>query len=168
MHGSAALDEGKAYFADSQSKLHVVDVVAGTEERTVELGDGWSACTPAVGEHVVVVSDGAGKILALDGSTLDPLWERQLNRSLHQISPYRKDWKGITSSPTLSGQLVYIGGSDGWLYALDLQSGQTVWKHVLGVPVLATPTVTGNLLLVGSSDGRVHAFVGETDTGTTN
>lgn len=166
LHGSAALDAGRAYFIDTQSKLHVVDIAAGTVEKTVELGEGWSACTPAVGERVVVVSDGAGKMVALERSTLEVRWERGIGRSLYQISPYRKDWKGITSSPTLSGQRVYIGGSDGCLYALDLEDGRIAWKHGFGAPVLSTPTVTGNLLLVGTSDGRVYALVGEVGSDT--
>jgi outer membrane protein assembly factor BamB len=168
LHGSAALDEGKVYYADARSNLHGVDVAGGTEEKTVELGEGWSACTPALGQQVIVVSDGTGKVLALERPSLEVRWEKQLDRSLYQMSPYQRDWEGITSSPTLSGDLVYIGGSDGWLYALDLRSGQTLWKHAFGVPVLSTPTVTGNLLLVGSYDGRVHAFAGEVDTEATN
>ena len=106
------------------------------------------------------MSDGAGKVIALDRSTLEVRWEKELGRSVYRVSPYRKDWVGLTSSPTLSGGLVYIGGGDGCLYALELASGAEVWQHAFGVPMLSTPLVTGDLLIVGSYDGHVYAFAG--------
>jgi outer membrane protein assembly factor BamB len=161
MHGTASVYDGKLYFIDSRSTLHVVDTATDETVKELSIGEGWSVCTPAVDNKIVVVSDGAGTITALDKMNLETLWTAELGPSVLQMSPYRKDWKGLTSSPTLTDGLVFIGGSDGMLYALDRETGKIIWRHAFGLPVLSTPAITGNLLLVSSYDGHVYAFAGK-------
>lgn len=67
----------------------------------------------------------------------------------------------IETSPVLSGNIVYVGASDGYLYALDRQTGQLLWKHAMGAPVLGTVAVSGNALFAVDFSGNIYGFVSQ-------
>jgi outer membrane protein assembly factor BamB len=64
---------------------------------------------------------------------------------------------GIESTATISGGLVYVGGMDGVLYALDLASGAVRWKYETGQPIKPSPSVAGGAVFVGDDGGVFHA-----------
>jgi len=83
---------------------------------------------------------------------------------------HRLKWKfptgdRIVSSPILKDNVIYFGGDDGNVYAVDATDGHQIWKHKTGGPVPSTPAVEGETLYVGSYDGKFHAL--DTRTGAT-
>ncbi len=64
----------------------------------------------------------------------------------------------IVSSPVLSDKLIYFGGDDGNVYAVDADSGRQIWKRTTGGPVPATPAVANGIVYIGSYDGKFYAF----------
>jgi eukaryotic-like serine/threonine-protein kinase len=64
----------------------------------------------------------------------------------------------IYASPTVHADVVYVGSSDGHLYALDAASGTERWRASLGGAVDAAPAVAGGMVFVGSRDGNFHAL----------
>ena len=83
---------------------------------------------------------------------------------------HRVKWKfptgdRIVSSPVLQSNVIYFGGDDGNVYAVDAADGHQLWKHKTGGPVPSTPAVEGDTLYVGSYDGKLHAL--DTRTGAT-
>ena len=68
---------------------------------------------------------------------------------------------GVSSSPTLTGGVVYVGSSDGYLYALDAACGDLLWKYrmtSLHGGVFSSPTVSDGIVYVGSGDGYLYAL----------
>ncbi|MGB3082666.1 MAG: PQQ-binding-like beta-propeller repeat protein, partial [Candidatus Omnitrophota bacterium] len=63
----------------------------------------------------------------------------------------------VNSSPVVSGDTVYVGSEDGFLYALDKESGDLKWKFQTGSAVNSSPAVSGDTVYVGSEDGYVYA-----------
>jgi outer membrane protein assembly factor BamB len=63
----------------------------------------------------------------------------------------------VNSSPAVSGNTVYVGSEDGFLYALDKKSGDLKWKFQTGSAVNSSPVVSGDTVYVGSEDGYVYA-----------
>jgi eukaryotic-like serine/threonine-protein kinase len=61
----------------------------------------------------------------------------------------------VVSSPTIVGQVVYVGSNDGALYALDLATGARRWRIELGSPVASSPAVGGGMVFVSTRDGSV-------------
>ena len=67
---------------------------------------------------------------------------------------------------------VYVGSSDGLLYALDAATGKLLWKHktedkILGAPNwVKSPKGDANWVLVGSYDYKLHCL--ESVTGKSN
>ncbi|MCL5743478.1 MAG: PQQ-binding-like beta-propeller repeat protein [Acidobacteria bacterium] len=67
------------------------------------------------------------------------------------------------TAPVTAGGLVFVGGSDGVVRALDVQSGKLRWKAYTGGFIRFPPTLWKGRVLVGSGDGWVYAL--ETATG---
>ena len=43
----------------------------------------------------------------------------------------------VETSPLLIGDTIYFGASDGIIYGIDKESGQTTWKHKTGAPLFS-------------------------------
>ena len=69
----------------------------------------------------------------------------------------------VETSPVLSGDNVFIGASDGYLYALDRRTGLLRWSHCEGAPVLGTVAVSGKAVYAVGFSRNVYCFVGEID-----
>jgi outer membrane protein assembly factor BamB len=68
----------------------------------------------------------------------------------------------VTSSPFLYNGDVYVGSSDGKLYAFTSTSEQPLWTFTLGGQVISSPIAYGGIVYVGSdvnnSDGSLYAI----------
>ena len=54
--------------------------------------------------------------------------------------------------------VIYFGGDDGNIYAVDAADGRQRWKRKTDGPVPATPAIDGDTLYVGSYDGKFYAL----------
>ncbi len=63
----------------------------------------------------------------------------------------------VRGSPTLADGVVYIGGTDGRLYALDARDGRERWRYDAGAPVGGAPLVLGDRVVVAARGNTVHA-----------
>ncbi|MDB5070549.1 MAG: Pyrrolo-quinoline quinone [Candidatus Eremiobacteraeota bacterium] len=64
----------------------------------------------------------------------------------------------IHGSPVVAGGVVYVGSSDGKLYALDARTGSEKWSRALGSPVSSTPAIADGVVFVQTHAGRVVAL----------
>jgi outer membrane protein assembly factor BamB len=64
----------------------------------------------------------------------------------------------VRSSPVVAGGVVYVGSSDGRLYAFDAPSGEVRWAAEAGAPIDASPAVAGGLVLAATRGGEFLAF----------
>ena len=79
-------------------------------------------------------------------------------------------WQGLagaqsilSSSPTVSNGVVYVGAFDGKLYAFNAggcgqRKCKPMWTGQTGGTIESTPTMDGDSVLVGSDDGNLYAF----------
>jgi outer membrane protein assembly factor BamB len=63
----------------------------------------------------------------------------------------------VISSPVVSGGALFVGSTDGFLYAIDQHTGTQRWKFETRGPVNSSPAAAGGLVYVGSIDGNVYA-----------
>src|ERR1044071_8048510 len=68
---------------------------------------------------------------------------------------HRVKWKfptgdRVISSPVFKDNVIYFGGDDGNVYAVDAASGRQIWKRATGGPVPATPAVADGIVYIGS------------------
>ena len=64
----------------------------------------------------------------------------------------------VWSSPAVVGDVVYVGSSDGRLYALNASSGTDLWYYTTGSEVRSSPAVAGGIVYVGSMDYHLYAL----------
>ena len=69
---------------------------------------------------------------------------------------------GAKSSPAILGGVVYIGGGDGAIHAIDLAQGSLRWKHIpsgegVESEFFAAPLVFEGRLFIGDGNGTLHA-----------
>ncbi len=64
----------------------------------------------------------------------------------------------VRSSPTISGNFVYVGSWDGYVYCLNKNTGELIWKFETGSGVWSSPAISGNFVYVGSYDSYVYCL----------
>ena len=90
--------------------------------------------SPTVSSGVVYIGSNTGGFYAIDENTGAVLW--------HQLLGYTtpltcRAGKGVTSTATVASDpvsgasMVYVGGGDGYLYALDAATGNVVWRQLV-------------------------------------
>ena len=119
-----------------------------------------SACAPGPTVAVIFGSDDHN-LYAVRASDGTPCWTFPSTGA----QPFR-------SSPTVSGQTVYIGSDDNNLYAVDINTGTWRWsyptlKPVGDASVAPNPVISGTTLYVGSTDQSLYAFEPVTVTAST-
>ena len=82
------------------------------------------------------------------------IWSQKLGGNITQCAPVSP--MGIVSSAAVVNGVVYVGGSDHQLYALNASNGQVLWHTLLGVPNTNTflwdsPLVVNNTVFIGTA-----------------
>lgn len=54
--------------------------------------------------------------------------------------------------------VVYFGGGDGHLYAVNLDNGEKIWDYNVSNPYISRPTLSGGRVFITTSDDMVYAF----------
>jgi eukaryotic-like serine/threonine-protein kinase len=79
-------------------------------------------------------------------------------REFHRVKWKFPTGNRIVASPVIDGRIIYFGGDDGNVYALDSETGRQLWKTKTRGPVSATPAIENDALYVGSYDGNFYAL----------
>lgn len=159
--GSPTIVGDKIYCNDIQGRFLILDLKTGQklwEYFMIPKGNNWSSVTPAVKENIVITGSSDGTVFAFDVEKKEKLWEFKSGESIFRCSAYNTDYRSLLSSPTISGDIVYLGSGDGKLYALDIKNGEKKWEFNFGVPVLSTPAVVDNWLYICTYDGNIYGF----------
>ncbi len=159
-HGAPMIYQDRGFISTSNGKLVSFNPETGEIFWQQDLGDGWAPTTPSASDSMVVVGSGNGKMSGIDLITGKIRWQFQCHESIFPVSPYRTGLQALTGSPVITGDYVYFGATDGYLYALDLHTGKLCWEYQLGFPILSTPAIAGKALYIGAYDGNVYCFVG--------
>ena len=69
----------------------------------------------------------------------------------------------VLSSPLVVDDAIYVGSTDGALYAVNRTDGTQRWKFESRGPISSSPAVADGLAFISSLDGNVYAV--ETETG---
>ena len=65
---------------------------------------------------------------------------------------------GVSSPVVVSGDKIYFGGADGFVYALKSKTGQMVWRFFTGSENTGTPVVQGKGVYFVSSSQKIYAL----------
>ena len=70
----------------------------------------------------------------------------------------------VISSPAVAEGVVYVGSTDGKLYAVDRESGAQKWKFDAKSRVVSSPAVANGTVYFTAYDGNLYAVVAATGT----
>src|SRR5207253_6565096 len=83
-----------------------------------------------------------------------------------KVASLTQAWNASTgnaahTSPAVAGGSVYVGSSNGKLYAFNANCSQNCsprWTGTTGGAIDSSPAVDGSMVYVGSDDGKLYAF----------
>ncbi|MDF1555670.1 MAG: PQQ-binding-like beta-propeller repeat protein [Deferrisomatales bacterium] len=101
-------------------------------------------------ERTGFVADGPQAPLALR-------WKFATRRGVDQIESFPAVDDGLSPAVVLGG-VVYVGGHDGWIYAIDAATGRKKWDFQTHSRVNSTPTPHDGVIFVGSMDNFLYAL----------
>ncbi|UCG55745.1 MAG: PQQ-binding-like beta-propeller repeat protein, partial [Phycisphaerales bacterium] len=83
---------------------------------------------------------------------------------LWRFKPDEKDSAAaaLPTAPVAAGGLVFLGGGDGLVRALDATTGRVRWKAYTGGAIRIPPAISQGRAFVGSGDGWVYALEAKT------
>ncbi len=64
----------------------------------------------------------------------------------------------VISSPTVSDDIVYVGSTDGYIYALGAWGGNLIWKFKAQAPIESSVAVANGYVYTGGDDGYVYCL----------
>lgn len=157
---SAAMHNGLLYYINNGT-LTVRE--AKTGRTIIEKNYGTplkNLSTPLITDGEIIFGTSLDGVMAVDASTLEKKWEFRTGRAMIYTVPMLHDPSSpVEPSPVMSGNIVYIGASDGYLYAIDRKTGLMLWKHAMGAPVLGPVAISGNALFAVDFSGNIYGFV---------
>src|SRR5206468_5279522 len=88
------------------------------------------ASAPSVLRGTLYVGDWGGFETAIDVQSGEVLGQPDLGRT--QAPQCNPSTLGITSSPAIEGEMIYVAGGDDAFYALDRDTLEIIWRKSLG------------------------------------
>lgn len=142
------------YFGAGDGSVYAVEPAGG--EVVWRFGtDGRVRSTPAVAEGILVVGSADGVVYGLDAATGKERWRHATRGASLSSAEFGFDRRTIQSSPAIADGRVHVGARDGYLYTLDLATGERLWDADHEVSwVNSSPAVAGGRVFTGTSDGQ--------------
>lgn len=104
--------------------------------------------TPAVSGNLCYIAGYNGKVYAYNTTDLATRW----------IYPWDRYLDAFVGGMVIGDNKLYIGCSDGYVYALDTVTGTEVGKYQTGDKIWGTPTLADGTLYIGSFDKKLYAL----------
>jgi len=178
-----AISDGVVYMVGSPFYLYAINLESRERLWEVEIPEGTSTRGIAVDDNRIYVgTENENYVLCYDKNDGQKVWKKEVGGNVFSSvtiedgSLYMRVEDSIVSLDASDGSvnwniddpgyrwnLVLANGvlytpSDTGLSALDMNSGETMWKYETEESVVATPTVIDDAVIVGDRGGNVYAL----------
>ncbi len=153
-YSSPAIVNGQIFIGSKDGCVFAFEEITGKVKWKFKT-EGIVRSSPAVSGNVVYVGDTEGNLFALNAATGKQLWRFLIvGHSLNNVK-FGYDRRAIIASPVVFGNNVIVGGRDGFLYAVDKNTGKQVWRmdHQISW-VISSVAIKDGIVVVGTSDGH--------------
>ncbi len=152
---SPMLDKGRLFFGSQSGTVYALNAGNGSVVWTYHAGGAVKA-SPTLSGGVLYFGDYSGHVQAVGERSGRPLWVSGSEGALLGSGTFY-------STPAVYYGRVFLGNTDGRVYAYDASSGRLDWAVQTGAYVYASPAVTnapglGPTIYLGSYDGAFYAL----------
>jgi outer membrane protein assembly factor BamB len=159
------IDGDKVYLTNFESHICAADLLTGQIGWATKLYDSASdfrygiVGTPALAGGRLFVPTPKDDLFAVDAASGRALWHISAEPTIIRPLPYgQAGARAFLAAPAVTGDLVWVGGADGILRAVDAATGTMAWSADLGTPILSGVVPSPPYLVVGTFDGTVRAL----------
>ncbi len=161
---SPVIANNVVFIGSNDSKLYAINAKSGKTEWEYKTGAPISS-TPLLAKGKVMFLSYDGFFYALDQAKGDLLWkfktegEAKFKVKDYYNGTFKEDfWDFYLSSAVANNNLVYFGSSDANIYALDIESGEKIWKYKTKGSIHSSPAISNNALVTGSWDSNIYCL----------
>lgn len=159
--GASPAFHGNLLYLISEASFFILDATTGKVIVRKPMPFSVDATsTPLLTDKEIIFGSAKDGLVALDNETLETKWNFKTADALVYTSPYsRKVSSTIETSPIQSGNIVFVGASDGTIYGVNKETGKAEWQYSTGAPVFGSVAASGNALVATDFAGNVYVFV---------
>lgn len=152
---SPLIDDGRVFFGSEDGTVYALNRYTGQIRWTYHAGGAVKA-SPTLKNGVLYFGDYSGHVQAISEASGRRIWLAGSEGALFGSGTF------YSTAAVIYGR-VYLGNTDGRVYAYDASSGRLDWAYQTGAYVYASPAVTnapglGPTVYVGSYDGNFYAL----------
>jgi outer membrane protein assembly factor BamB len=153
--------DGIVYVGTVDGKLHALRAADAADVWT------WSGPNPLYGAALasadsIFVIDERGDLVRLNRATGELVWRTALhhNQPAGAPLPANPTFNHRAPTPALDEKkgILYVGSSDGGLYAIRERNGKVLWRVAAPAPIFAPVTIHANDVIAACFDGTVFAI----------
>jgi outer membrane protein assembly factor BamB len=145
------------YIGSGDRFLRAVDVASGRERWRFETAGSVSS-SPCFAEGIVYVASRDRCLYAVAADSGQLRWRFTMGDDL----PFHWGFEYFVSSPLVVRDRAFIGGGDGYVYALDAKTGREVWRFKTQGRIRSSPAYADGTVYLGSADGCLYALDAQT------
>ncbi len=151
---SPVFSDGLVVFGSGDGRVYAVDARSGKVRWRFQT-EGRVRSSPAIAAGRIYVGSMDGRLYSLELQTGRRIWQFDTEGHALRSGDFGFDRRTIQSSPAVADGRVFVGSRDGFLYAVDAESGRQLWRvdHRMSW-VNTSPAVAEGLVFAGSSDER--------------
>jgi len=156
INGSPVVEGGVVYVCGSNTEESLIafDMVQGKSIWKKPYGD--IEVSPLLLEDRLYFGNIRGEFFCVNKRTGEKLWKFDI--------PENTKLKGIRSSAVADHGAVIFGADDGYMYALETETGKLRWSYDTGSPIVAPPAAQHGALFIGNISGAFLCLNAENGT----
>ena len=181
---SGIADNNTVYIPCDDGNLYAVDSKTGLEKWRLSLMGKLSSLANNAG--VIYVGTSNNNCYAIDTISHQKKWSYKTkggiisaptffnntvfvtsqDKSLHAIDAIKGKSKWLfTTKNAISGGsavspdgIVYFGGEDNFIYAINGETGEEIWKYKTSAKIRSTPSISERMIYIGCDDSSLYAL----------
>lgn len=147
VNGTPAIVDGKVISVGCDGFCRVVRLEDGASLMEIEVY-AYVGASPAIDNGIAYFGTFENQVMAISVITGELQWIYE--------HPTRKF--PYYSSAAIAADLVFVGGRDKMLHAIDRKSGEAVWTYRTRARIDSSPVIVGDRVFFGASTGEVFAL----------
>jgi outer membrane protein assembly factor BamB len=152
VHATPAVANGLAFISGCDGILRAITIATGKQAYEVVIGS-YTGASPAIEGDVAYFGTFDNQVMAASLPRRRILWRYE--------HPQRKF--PFYATAAVANGLVYAGGRDKIMHALDTKTGKEIWAFTTKARIDSSPVVTPDgRVFFGSNDGNLYAVDGKT------